>query len=145
MAVPSKIIVRKCLVCGKKIRVKRTGRKYDNGHYFGKFKESIRGTGEYKKVGVTRFGGKSYPFVKWTSKSNEIEYWECNACFELAAHMAWLEELVEKLYGKKCPITNQAAPAARLGASTIAYANKLEGNFSALKVPITRPFGRQNS
>lgn len=77
------------------------GRKYTNGHYFGKFKIPLK-PGEYKKTGTTKIGRSKADVVKWTGKQKEIEYWECNKCFDEASHECWLEEKIEKLFGKKC-------------------------------------------
>ena len=98
-----KKISRKCTVCGKSIRITlyRDGH-YRNGHYFNKLKIPIEGTGEYKKVGTNKIGKHKINVVKWTGKEKEIEYWECNDCFNEAFHEGWLEEILEKLYGKKC-------------------------------------------
>ena len=95
------LMKRNCLVCGKKINVVLQGRKYTDGHYFGKFKLPIK-PGEYKKIRVAKFGKTKFDVVKWTGKEKEIEYWECDKCFEEASHEAWLEEKIEKLYDKKC-------------------------------------------
>ena len=94
---------RMCLVCGKKIytTVFENG-KYTNGHYFGKMKLPIEGTGEWKKTGTTKIGKQKIGVVKWTGKEKEIEYWECNSCFEEAQHECWLDEKIEKLFGKRC-------------------------------------------
>jgi len=96
-------IVRKCLVCGKSIRIKvyEDGH-YSNGHYYNKIKLPIKGAGEYKKVGTTKLGRHKVDVVDWTGKEKEIEYWECNECFDEASHKSWLEETLEKLYGKRC-------------------------------------------
>ena len=96
-------ISRKCIVCGKRVGIIL----YQDGHcvnakYFGKLKLPIKGTGEYKKKGNIKIGNKKYNVVNWTGKEREIEYWECNSCFEEAMHENWLEETLEKLYGKKC-------------------------------------------
>ncbi len=97
-----KTLKRSCLVCGKKFRTNiRFDRSYDNGHYFGKMKVPI-GKGEHKKVGKFKMGRKIYDVVKWTGKEKEVEYWECNSCFEEATHECWLEERLEKLFGKRC-------------------------------------------
>jgi len=96
-------IIRKCLVCGKKIRAKVDGKgKYDNGHYFGKLKLPIEGTGKWENKGTARMGKMTVGITHWTGKEKQIEYWECNACFEEAVHECWLEEKIEKLYGKRC-------------------------------------------
>jgi len=99
-----KIIYRKCVVCGKKIRIKlyEDGH-YVNGHYFNKMKIPIKGIGKYKKVGTTKLFKEKIDIVKWTGKEREVEYWECNKCYEEAIHEDWLEQIIEKLYGKKCP------------------------------------------
>lgn len=94
---------RKCVVCGKTIytTVFRGGH-YSRGHYFGTLRVPIDGTGEYKKTGSMQFGKKKFGVVKWTGKEKELEYWECNACFEEASHDCWLEEKIEKLVGERC-------------------------------------------
>jgi hypothetical protein len=55
--VGARTIKRKCLVCGKMllIKVKETGA-YKGGHYFGEMKLQ-------------------------TDKGKEVEYWECEKCF----------------------------------------------------------------
>lgn len=97
-------ITRKCIVCGKRIiiTIYQDGH-YTNGHYFKKLKIPIEGTGEYKKVGTTKLLGKKYNVVKWTGREKEIEDWECNKCYEEAMHEDWLDQTIEKLYGKRCP------------------------------------------
>ena len=99
-----KIIYRNCLVCGKKIRiiVYRDGH-YTNSRYFSKLKIPLKGTGKYKKVGTSELLGKKVDVIKWTGKEKEVEYWECSNCYEEALHETWLEEIIEKLYGKRCP------------------------------------------
>ena len=92
---------RMCSVCGKSINILLQGKKYDNGHYFGKFRIPI-GHGEHKKIGTCKSGKFKFDVVKWTGKEKEAEYWECNKCFDIAAHECWLEEKIEKLFGKKC-------------------------------------------
>ena len=72
---------RKCSVCGKTISITLHGRKYNNGNYFGKIKLPV-GKGENKKVGVYKPGKHEFNIVKWTGKYKELEYWECNKCFE---------------------------------------------------------------
>ncbi len=93
----------RCLVCRKKIRIKiyKDGH-YTGAHYFNKLKIPIKGTGIYKKIGTTKLLGKKINVVKWTGREKEIEYWECNSCFEEATHEDWLEMMIRKLYGKKC-------------------------------------------
>jgi len=100
-------IYRKCVVCGKRIKITvyKDGH-YDNGYYFKKLKLPI-GKGEHKKVGTTKIFGKKVDVVEWTGKKKEIEYWECNECYEEAMHENWLEQTIEKLYGKKCKDYNK--------------------------------------
>ena len=78
-----KIINRKCVVCDKNIRIilNRNGH-YNNGHYFNKLKVPIRGTGEYKRVGTSKLFDEKVNVVKWTGKEKEVEYWECDKCYE---------------------------------------------------------------
>lgn len=92
---------RRCAVCGRNISIVLQGKKYSSGHYFGKIKLPV-GKGEHKKVGVYGYGKHKFDVVKWTGKHKEFEYWECNKCFEDALHESWLEEKIEKLFGKKC-------------------------------------------
>tara|TARA_Y100000034_G_C6894699_1_gene412284 strand:+ start:867 stop:1256 length:390 start_codon:yes stop_codon:yes gene_type:complete len=107
MTKSKRTISRKCVVCGKRIKiiVYKDGH-YNNGHYFNKLKIPI-GKGQNKKVGTTKVLGKTIDVVKWTGKEKEVEYWECNKCYEEAIHENWLEETIEKLYGKKCKDYNK--------------------------------------
>ena len=77
-----KTIERKCVICGKKMKIKiyKWG-DYSTGHYFGTMKLPV-GKGKHVKVGTTDVLGKKYPVVKWTGKEKEVEYWECNICFK---------------------------------------------------------------
>lgn len=94
---------RTCVVCGKKFSFKIDNKgHYDNGHYFTDLKIPIEGTGKWKKVGTTKILGKKHDVVDWTGKEETVEYWECNECFEEASHRCWLEEEIEKLFGKRC-------------------------------------------
>ncbi len=100
-----KNISRNCVVCGDKIKINIDEKgKYDNGNYFGKIKSPIEGTGEYKKVGTSKIFGfkKPVPIVKWTGRTKEYEYWECNLCYETAMRENWLENRIEKYYGERC-------------------------------------------
>lgn len=83
--VRSKKIKRTCCICGKRINVILHNRKCTNGHYFGKFKIPIK-PGKYKKVGIVKLGRTNADVVKWTGKEKEVEYWECNKCFDEAKH-----------------------------------------------------------
>lgn len=103
-------IKRKCSICGKKISVKLYGKKYSGAHYFGKIEVPVKGTGEYKKISTLKMGRKSYPVVKWTGKKKYFEYWECEGCFDEAVHMCWLEETIEKFFGKKCKDYEKGCP-----------------------------------
>ena len=35
-------------------------------------------------------------------KEKDVGYWKCNGCFDEAQHECWLEDILMKLYGKKC-------------------------------------------
>ena len=62
-----------CAVCGR-----RKGK-----NYFGKMKIPI-GKGKWKKVGTTTILKpiqERTDIVKWTGKQKEVEYWECDKCF----------------------------------------------------------------
>lgn len=75
-------IVRKCVICGISIRINvAADRTYDKGHYFGKMKRQIKGTGKWVKVGMFKETGFDCGVVKWTGKEKEFEYWECGKCF----------------------------------------------------------------
>lgn len=101
-------MIRRCVSCGKKIKINILDKKghYDNGHYFGKMKLPI-GKGKYKKIGTDKLFNKKVDIVKWTGKEKEVEYWECNKCYEEAMHENWLEEMIEKLFGKRCKDFNK--------------------------------------
>jgi len=96
-------IARNCLVCDKSIRVTiyEDGH-YKGGHYFNKVKFPVKGTGMYKKVGETKIGKMKVNVIRWTGKEKKVEYWECDKCYEEALHESWLEETLEKLFGKRC-------------------------------------------
>jgi len=74
-------IDRKCVVCGRslKITLKDNG-EYSGGHYFGKIEIPI-GEGENKKVGTSNLLGMEVDVVEWTGDYREEEYWECDDCF----------------------------------------------------------------
>ncbi len=92
------------MVCGKKLRITLyPDGHYRDGHYFNKLKVPIKGTGEYKNVGKGKVGGKKINVVKWTGKEKEVEYWECQACYEEGKQESWLEWKIEDLYGARCP------------------------------------------
>ena len=96
-------IRRKCLVCGKQINIKIYHDKhYHNSHHFGIMDLPIKGTGEYKAIGKSKTPGLKANIVKWTGKVKKVEYWECESCYKEAMHEHWLEQITEKLYGKKC-------------------------------------------
>lgn len=75
-------IKRNCVVCSKKMTIKIADNgKYDKGHYFGKMKVPIEGTGKYVKTGTFKHFDLKGDVVKWTGKEKEFEYWECEKCF----------------------------------------------------------------
>lgn len=103
-----KRIIRKCVSCGKKISINILNKKghYDKGHYFGKMKIPV-GKGEYKKIKTDKLFNKKVDVVEWTGRKKEVEYWECNDCYEEAMHECWLEETIEKLFGNRCKKFNK--------------------------------------
>lgn len=103
-------MIRKCAVCGKRIRINvdKKGH-YSDGQYFGKTRIPI-GKGKWAKVGTSALLGKKVNVVKWTGKEKEIEYWECNKCYEKEKHLDWLEQAIEKLYGKRCKDYEKGCP-----------------------------------
>lgn len=104
----TKKLLRKCLVCRKKIRITVYKNKhYEGGHYFNKIEVPIKGTGIYKKIKTTKMLGMKVNVVKWTGKKKNVEYWECNSCYDEAQNEGWLENTLEKLYGKRCPDFNK--------------------------------------
>ncbi len=76
-------IRRRCLICGKwmRIRLTKSGR-YDKGHFFSKLELPIKGTGEHVKVDTIKIRETEHDVVKWTGKVKKIEYWECDTCYE---------------------------------------------------------------
>ena len=108
----SRILKRKCAVCNKNMKIRIFDRKghYSNGHYFGKVKIPLKGTGKYKKVHTVRILKRKVDVVEWTGKEKKLEYWECNKCYEEALHVGWLEETIEKLFGKRCPDYAKGCP-----------------------------------
>lgn len=92
------------------MRIGLIGGKYDEGHYFGDFSIPIEGTGEHKKVGAVKIGKMKCDVVDWTGKEKQVEYWECDGCFDKASRLCWLEELMEKLYGERCKDYDSGCP-----------------------------------
>ncbi len=103
----TKIINRKCIVCLGKLRIKvYEDKHYKGGHYFNKMKVPI-GKGEYKQISTTKLGRRKIKVVKWTGKEKEIEYWECNKCYEEGYHESWLEDTIKMLFGSRCKTNNK--------------------------------------
>ncbi len=98
-------------MCGKKFKTRvYDDRHYSNGHYFGVMKLPVKGTGEYRKIGKSKLFDKELDVVEWTGEEKEIEYWECDSCFEEALNETWLEETIERLYGERCPDYEPGCP-----------------------------------
>ena len=76
-----RVIIRKCIVCGKRLRITvEPNGHYSGGYYFGVVEFPI-GKGEHKKIGTTKIFDKKIEVVEWTGRHEKIEYWECDACF----------------------------------------------------------------
>lgn len=86
-------IKRKCVGCGKYITVQLKGKKPLNAHYFGIVKVPV-GKGEYIKTGKTIMIGKiEVGESRWTGKMREVEWWECEKCYEEAGKRVKEREL----------------------------------------------------
>lgn len=74
-------ILRRCIVCGKdlKILVDEKG-EYTGGHYFGRVEFPV-GDGENISLGKTNILDFEMEVVDWTGDHEEVEYWECEECF----------------------------------------------------------------
>jgi len=72
---------RQCGVCGKNLSIilKEDG-SYSGGYYFGKIKLPT-GKGEYINMGKKKILDSEFEVVKWTGEHKEIEYWECDKCY----------------------------------------------------------------
>jgi len=98
-----KTISRKCSVCGKVIKpiIYKDG--FIRGaFYYGKMNIPI-GKGEHIKTGTFKLGNKKYNVSKWTGKEKQVEYWECESCYNEGNFEYELEETIKKLFGKRCP------------------------------------------
>ncbi len=62
-----------------KIFVDENG-KYTGGHYFGKVKFPV-GEGENRSLGKTNILDFEMEVVEWTGDHEEVEYWECDDCY----------------------------------------------------------------
>lgn len=99
----TKKIVRDCSVCGDKIKININAKgRYDNGNYFGTVKIPIAKTGEYEKVRISHVLVVPIAVVRWTGKTKDSEYWECDPCYSQALRENWLEETIENYYGRRC-------------------------------------------
>lgn len=125
-------INRSCVVCGDRIQIKvgANGR-YDNGHFFGVIKVPIKRTGKYRRVGSSKVLGRAVPVVKWTGKERDLEYWECDLCYDAAARESWFEKRIEKYYGQRCPDSEPSCACCDAWAryDKIVKRNLLRGNF----------------
>lgn len=73
-------IYRRCLACGKRLCITvYPDKKYSNGHFFGSYDSPIKGTGKHVKISHSKV--LNADVVKWTGKTEKVEYWECNACY----------------------------------------------------------------
>lgn len=72
---------RKCLVCGRKLKIIVKDKKghYKGGHYFGKLElhKRYRSTGRHTKLGKMKVG-----IAEGIGKLKIVEYWECDKCFK---------------------------------------------------------------
>jgi hypothetical protein len=75
-----KLIVRKCLVCGKKLKIKLyEGGSYKGGEYFGKLRPALKIA--KKPLKYTTILGRRCPVTRVLKYGKEVEYWECKNCY----------------------------------------------------------------
>jgi len=73
--------MRKCLVCGKRLKIAvGADHSYTGGHYFGVMELPV-GKGKYIELGERKICGRKLEVVKWTGKHKKVEYWECEKCY----------------------------------------------------------------
>lgn len=71
----------KCIVCGKELEITLfENGEYSGGHYFGKMELPV-GEGENRILGKKDIGGMEVEVFEWTGDHEEMEYWECDDCF----------------------------------------------------------------
>ena len=79
-----RILERTCAVCGRKLEIEidENGKILRGGHYFGKIDIPDEGA-EVVHKGKTRIGDLELEVVDYTRKK-EVEYWECDECYNSA-------------------------------------------------------------
>ena len=74
-------ITRKCIICGRNLRIKlHENGEYTGGHFFGKIRIPV-GDGENRSLGKHKVLDIEMEVVEWTGDHEEMEYWECEGCF----------------------------------------------------------------
>ncbi|MCK5774026.1 MAG: hypothetical protein KAH57_09600 [Thermoplasmata archaeon] len=72
-------IMRKCILCGRNLRiVLHESGEYTGGNFFRKVKLPV-GDGENISLGKQKV--LEMEVVEWTGDHEEMEYWECEGCF----------------------------------------------------------------
>lgn len=78
-----KPLIRKCLVCGKRLNIKlNKDRTYAGGHYFGKLAIPDTRNWKMKVIRKVKIGNMKIDIVNDPPIKKRIEYWECNRCYE---------------------------------------------------------------
>lgn len=78
-----KLLIRKCLVCDKKLKIKLNKDKtYTGGHYFGKLVIPDTKNWKMKVIRKIKIGDMKIDIVNDLPIKKRIEYWECNRCYE---------------------------------------------------------------
>lgn len=79
-------IRRQCASCGKHITVQLQGKKPLNAYYFGRMKLPV-GKGKWVIISSGKkimMGKVEIKKARWTGREREVEYWECEKCYESA-------------------------------------------------------------
>lgn len=138
------ILLRKCLICGKRLRITLyPDRYYRGGHYFNKLKIPI-GKGKYKKVGIFKFGGRSYPVVKWTGNERKVEYWECDHCYHDGKNEEWLKKPSNEFIASDVKMPHAAVGVVQRGTSTTQFSHIAKANCNSRKLFIATGYGQDH-
>ncbi len=78
-----RIVYRKCLVCGKRLKITMKDKKghYNGAHYFGKLGIPDTKNWNRKVIGYFKIGGIKATIVNDPPIKRKVEYWECEKCF----------------------------------------------------------------
>lgn len=78
-----KVLMRRCSVCGKKMKIKlNKDRTYVGGNYFCKVDIPDTKNWKMKVIGKMKIGNMKVDVVNNPPVKKRVEYWECNKCYE---------------------------------------------------------------